>query len=1481
MLEYLIIKADLQANTITLDDNSTLLMHAAATGNEKMVFFLIQEYKRRMKYFQSQKEEFNGYLANGDIVDSNSIGENNRYTENIKSDSFSHDFNSNIFNLTINYYDINFENSKGENVLFYGVQSNNADVVKILVENGADPLKKNKNGMNVVSYAMNNSSSEIVCVILKASKNSSLINTKDLNSENEMNLDNVDAFGKETCSLDDFREHPSFKKRSFSKNNDASTETTCDFRKNFFCFENIDKNKPILPLENTINVKFLKNQTSLAFPNKYVDASKNIKKNMNDRTPTTQSQHCFCTECLQKSDEEEIDGLLVDGVTYENEKALNDSGYNMEEDNTDKSSVCGIKSEKINDKNKVDQNGHVFVVIEKNVENFDLNKKRGVINEKVEKSNMHSLDGESHAVEKKSITKISQQLIRNNDENVHSCTNVNQNQKENQKKFNDKKTKKNSKISGSYDSPKSSFAESCENKTECHHNNKNVHLEGKINEINLVNKEIDIVKDAKSNEINDKKINIPRRLNDKNEGNKENKNTIQLNRNNLLENKRDFKIKFLTNKNDGLEQNITDKINDNGIKGQQDIIDNIKSTRMDVSSDKSIYISDPFNYKSTFKEDNVKNADSCFDSDDNTYGSSSGISSRSSNNSICELYNKDEFYKKSIIFENYSNKKNIKEGDVEAQNDRDINKNSNLEIDSNCINVTKGIIRNEKNHKNANMETNEKSINNSDNFFENIVSENNMSNQRRHNEVEKIYASAINSSGIFNKDKDVNFNGNNEIGINSDYNYSLKIIKNKSENISLKTCMDVCTNINTKYYNSPFIENLKKNGENVGKNNGEVFTFINEERNKKFIKSISENNIQIHSSQKKKNNYSEKIKPSKSISHSTKDEPKHSVASHQNDFHEMVGAQKNCSSEINENPHHDENCELIDGDEVISDEDINLKSTDLCIINKHQHKHVSSKNKNTKSYLNGNHFEKQTENQQNHSCQNNSSKLQNKKLENNKKLLNYNYFNNSIKQANYDSREYYEEQLFQSRDNKSRELIQYLIEVGEDELALQHLRVIISNCEYSLKNKMVVQDKGKNISTEPRKSKIQENHTKRQLETPIDTSTICLENKKLNSYDGNIEVEKCFTFINKNSLDDNEAYQPFDLSNSNASSTCTLNQAISKLPSLNNKENIIQNNEFNGIKSKNFLNDEKDNVSLYKENRKININDFNKLDRPGMKITKNVGKNCIVDEEEKNEKMEISNGQKKSQNNIKTLFDETENNNLGIIYSIDGIKQNNLKYSLNYIQDNHNSQLTKNIERLDKLKNLRDETGCNLLMSACKQPLKHSIDIFQKNTNATKIKEKDCKGTNGDSVRNDSNEASIKRLELVKFLCEVLKIDPEKTNKQNRTALFFAVESGNLAITSYLLRKSKRICSDNNGKSILMVAVATGNQLTVSEILASRFSSELLPLKDITGKTVLHYSAMQDACLHNSLVLDTLLRFEENLFRDKSPLHKVTNAQKL
>lgn len=131
----------------------------------------------------------------------------------------------------------------------------------------------------------------------------------------------------------------------------------------------------------------------------------------------------------------------------------------------------------------------------------------------------------------------------------------------------------------------------------------------------------------------------------------------------------------------------------------------------------------------------------------------------------------------------------------------------------------------------------------------------------------------------------------------------------------------------------------------------------------------------------------------------------------------------------------------------------------------------------------------------------------------------------------------------------------------------------------------------------------------------------------------------------------------------------------------------------------------------------------------------------------------------------------------------------------------------------------QDLTGCTLLMSACKL------------------------------------SADTRQMDLVRYLVEVLCVDVNQVDLRRRSALFYAVESGSLAATSYLLQRTDRIDSDANGLSLLMVAAVTGNHAAAAEIARSKFVHDLMAMVDRNGRNEVHYCAMHDCVA----ILDTLV----------------------
>ena len=115
--------------------------------------------------------------------------------------------------------------------------------------------------------------------------------------------------------------------------------------------------------------------------------------------------------------------------------------------------------------------------------------------------------------------------------------------------------------------------------------------------------------------------------------------------------------------------------------------------------------------------------------------------------------------------------------------------------------------------------------------------------------------------------------------------------------------------------------------------------------------------------------------------------------------------------------------------------------------------------------------------------------------------------------------------------------------------------------------------------------------------------------------------------------------------------------------------------------------------------------------------------------------------------------------------------------------------------------------------------------------------------------------SDTRQMDIVRYLTEVLCVDVDKVDQQRqRSALFYAVEAGSLPTVAYLLQRVNHFESDSNGLSLLMVAVVTGNQSIVAEILKSKFGRDLLRKVDKNGRNEVHYCAMHDC----SAILEAL-----------------------
>lgn len=115
--------------------------------------------------------------------------------------------------------------------------------------------------------------------------------------------------------------------------------------------------------------------------------------------------------------------------------------------------------------------------------------------------------------------------------------------------------------------------------------------------------------------------------------------------------------------------------------------------------------------------------------------------------------------------------------------------------------------------------------------------------------------------------------------------------------------------------------------------------------------------------------------------------------------------------------------------------------------------------------------------------------------------------------------------------------------------------------------------------------------------------------------------------------------------------------------------------------------------------------------------------------------------------------------------------------------------------------------------------------------------------------------SDARQMALVRYLVEVLGVEVSRVDARHRSALFYAVESGSVAVTAYLLQRTDRVESDSSGLSLLMVAAVTGNHAAAAEIARSKFIQDLLGTVDRNGRNEVHYCAMHDCVA----ILDTLV----------------------
>ena len=98
-------------------------------------------------------------------------------------------------------------------------------------------------------------------------------------------------------------------------------------------------------------------------------------------------------------------------------------------------------------------------------------------------------------------------------------------------------------------------------------------------------------------------------------------------------------------------------------------------------------------------------------------------------------------------------------------------------------------------------------------------------------------------------------------------------------------------------------------------------------------------------------------------------------------------------------------------------------------------------------------------------------------------------------------------------------------------------------------------------------------------------------------------------------------------------------------------------------------------------------------------------------------------------------------------------------------------------------------------------------------------------------------------LNIIKYLVEVMKVDYQKSDLRSRTALFYAVESSNFAAVEFLLNLYSVLEADDEGKSVLVYTVISGDIKLTRFLLHSKFGRTLLMARDKQQRTACHYAA--------------------------------------
>lgn len=120
--------------------------------------------------------------------------------------------------------------------------------------------------------------------------------------------------------------------------------------------------------------------------------------------------------------------------------------------------------------------------------------------------------------------------------------------------------------------------------------------------------------------------------------------------------------------------------------------------------------------------------------------------------------------------------------------------------------------------------------------------------------------------------------------------------------------------------------------------------------------------------------------------------------------------------------------------------------------------------------------------------------------------------------------------------------------------------------------------------------------------------------------------------------------------------------------------------------------------------------------------------------------------------------------------------------------------------------------------------------------------------------------------DVVRYLVDELRVDVAAVDHRARTALFHAVESGQLDAAAFLLSRSasRRHLSDVDRRSLLVAAVSTGRPEVVSMLLESAsISRQLATATDACGRGPVHHWVMSlDDCASEEKARRTAILFD-------------------